>query len=203
MRPPAVVVVAAAVALVLAGCGGGSGDGSAADTGFVAGDGSVRIVPRDKRSEPVALSADTLEGQRIDLAGLRGKPVVVNVWASWCKPCRKEASELAGAYTELRAQGVQFVGINTEDEVSQARAFERNFRTGYPSLVDEGTLLLAFKGAVPPSSVPTTLVLDPQGRIAARISGAVTRRTLVPLVRDATGLPEPAATPAATASAAG
>jgi thiol-disulfide isomerase/thioredoxin len=193
-RRAVLVAVSAAVTLaaVLAGCSNGSNgsDGAStggSDTSFVAGDGTIRLVPPDKRPEPVKLAATTLEGDRLDLAGLRGKPVVVNVWASWCKPCRKEAGELAAAATELRPEGVRFVGINTADQLAQAKAFERNFRTGYPSLFDKGDLLLAFKGAVPPSSVPTTLVLDDQGRIAVRISAAVTRKTLVDLVHDVQG----------------
>jgi thiol-disulfide isomerase/thioredoxin len=180
---------AVALAAVLAGCSNGSGGASSggSDTSFVAGDGTIRLVPADKRPEPVKLAATTLEGDRLDLAGLRGRPVVVNVWASWCKPCRKEAGELAGAAKELQPEGVRFVGINTADQLAQAKAFERNFTTGYPSLFDKGDLLLAFKGAVPPSSVPTTLVLDDQGRIAVRISAAVTRKTLVDLVHDVQG----------------
>jgi thiol-disulfide isomerase/thioredoxin len=179
-----------AATLALAGCGDASDDGGA-DRGYVAGDSAVVTVPVDKRREPVSLGGDTLDGQRFDLAGVRGKPVVINVWASNCAPCRKEAAELKAASTDLGTQNATFIGLNTNDQEASAKAFERRFAVGYPSLFDPGgDLLLDLRGAVPPNALPTTLVLDRQGRIAARVSGATTRRTVVGLVQDI--LKEPA-----------
>jgi thiol-disulfide isomerase/thioredoxin len=178
------------LAAALAGCSSANDDGGA-DRGYVAGDSAVQTVPPDKRREPVALSGDTLEGQSFDLAGVRGRPVVINVWASNCAPCRKEAAELKAASTELGTANATFVGLNTNDQQASAKAFERRFAVGYPSLFDPGgDLLFALRGAVPPNALPTTLVLDRQGRIAARVSGATTRRTVVGLVQDV--LKEPA-----------
>jgi peroxiredoxin len=181
-------IAALAAAALLAGCS--SGDGGGADRGYVAGDSAVLPVPVDERRQPVQLSGDTIDGAPLDLASLRGKPVVLNVWRSDCAPCRKEARELRAAATELGAANASFVGLNTGDQLASAKSFERTFAVGYPSLFDPGDLLISLRGSVPPNALPTTLVLDRQGRIAARVSGATTKRTVVGLVQDV--LKEPA-----------
>lgn len=177
------VVVAGLTLLAVPGCTGDDATGSG-QAGFVAGDGAITLIEPDRRETPVDLSGTTLEGEHLDVASLRGAPVVVNVWGSWCSPCRKEAPDLEAAHDQLADRGVSFVGINTRDEdPAQALAFQRTFDVGYPSLVDSGgTLLLSLRGAVAPNAIPTTLVLDDQGRIAARITGATTTVTLVDLV---------------------
>jgi thiol-disulfide isomerase/thioredoxin len=181
-------LVAAAVllpALALAGCGGDGQRGSG--SGYVAGDGTVNVLPAKDRPQPVALKGTTLDGTALDLASLRGKPVVVNVWASWCPPCREEAKDLQAAHEQLQASGkAAFVGINFRDNLDGARAFTRSKGVTYPSLVDDGdgSLLLALRGAVSPSSLPATLVLDARGRIAARVNGPVTTSTVLGLVDD-------------------
>ena len=114
--------------------------------------------------------------------------MVINVWGSWCSPCRKEAPALQSASVELGKQGVKTIGINTQDDdANKALAFERAFKITYPSVVDNGALLLQLRGAVPANAIPPTLVLDDQGRVAARLSAPVTRTTLLDLVHDATG----------------
>ena len=180
-------VLATALAAALAGCS--SAPGQPAGTSFVAGDGVITLVAPAHRQAPVAVSGETLEGARLDLATLRGKPVVLNVWGSWCAPCRTEAPVLEAAKRKLTPDRASFVGIDTRDDDSaQALAFQRRYEISYPSLVDDGALLLALRGAVPPSSIPSTLVLDGQGRIAARISGPVPSvTTLVDLVDDVAG----------------
>jgi thiol-disulfide isomerase/thioredoxin len=177
-RPAALLLV-----LLLAGCGSGTGT---ADSNYVSGDGRITLVPGDEREQPVTLAGTTLEGARLDLAGHRGKTVVLNVWGAWCPPCRKEARELQAAYLELRPMGVEFVGIDVRDpDPAPALAFQRTFGITYPSLVSkDAQLLLPLRGAVPPNAIPTTLVIDSQGRVAARISSATTKATLVGLVED-------------------
>ena len=175
-----------AVAALLGACSSDPGDASGVrgdGTSFVSGKGVQTLVPAAQRGEPVELAADTLDGTRLDLATLRGKPVVVNVWGSWCPPCRKEAPALQAASEKLKGIA-SFVGVNTRDDDGQAQAYERRFKVSYPSVVDTGTLLLSFRGAVAPTQIPSTLVLDARGRIAARFSGPVTELTLVQMVQD-------------------
>jgi thiol-disulfide isomerase/thioredoxin len=178
-RALGVLVAALSVVALLAGCaGGGSAGNSSAQDGGV-----LTTLPVDKRKEPIDLSGTTLTGDRLDLATLRGKPVVLNVWGSWCPPCRKEAPDLQAAAAELTGKAA-FVGIATRDEKANALAYERRFKVTYPSLLDRGDLLLSLRGAVSAQSPPVTLVLDAQGRIAARWVGPVTRLTLVGMVDD-------------------
>lgn len=180
-------LVSVVLAGPLAGCT--SSDDAASGGGFVAGDGTVTVIEADERGEPVDLSGATLEGTPLDVASLRGGPVVVNVWGSWCPPCRKEAPDLEAAHQRLKTEDVSFLGINTrEEDPAQALAFQRTFEVTYPSLSDEGgTLLLSLRGAVAPNAIPTTLVLDDQGRIAARITGGTTAATLVGVVESVIG----------------
>jgi thiol-disulfide isomerase/thioredoxin len=176
------LVLAAALGLLSSACStsGGSEDGSAGMTGT----GSiVTVAPADRR-DPVDLSGETLDGAALDLADYRGQVVVVNYWASWCGPCRGEAPDLVAA--QKRLPSAQFVGLDRNDDPhANALAFTRTFDVPYPSLYDSGgKLLFAFNGAVPPTSLPSTIVLDTAGRVAAVVLGATTTTTLVDLVRD-------------------
>lgn len=145
----------------------------------------LTAYPSGGRPPAPELAGETLDGSRIGLADLRGHVVVLNVWGSWCMPCRKEAPDLARAARETSPQGVRFVGIDTRDNADAARAFVRTFKVPYPSLIDkDGQLLLAFNGVIPVSAVPSTVVVDPDGRIAARVVGPVTYDTLRGLIDD-------------------
>lgn len=169
------------VGLLAAGCSSSSGSGGSSSA---VGSGVKTVVAANRRGTPIELSGTTLDGKHLDLAMLRGKPVVLNIWGSWCAPCRKEAPELQAAATALAGQA-SFVGIDTrEDGVASGQAYQRNFKITYPSLVDTGTLLLALHGADSAQSPPVTLVLDSQGRIAGRFIGSVTKLTLVDMVQD-------------------
>lgn len=163
------------------GCSGLSGTG---DKGYISGTGvPVEVRPTD-REEPVELTGTDLEGADVDLADLRGKPVVVNVWASWCPPCRVEQPDLNEAYAEL-GEEVTFVGLNIRDASrDNARAYVRNFEVPYASVYSaDGAALLPFAGTLTPKSIPSTVVLDAEGRIAASVNGRVpTTQTLLSLV---------------------
>ncbi len=139
----------------------------------------VECAPAD-RPPPVSLTGELLDGSRFDLASTRGTVVVVNVWGSWCAPCRAEAPDLEQTYQATRDRKVTFLGINHQDGRDAAKAFERGQVT-YPSLFDpDSRAALAFQ--VTPNLTPSTLVLDRQGRIAVVVRGAVTRAKLQPLV---------------------
>lgn len=170
------------VAFLLAGCGFNGGTG-----GFVSGDGTITWLPVAQREPVGAVSGKLLDGTSFDLTSLRGKVVVINVWGSWCAPCRAEAPRLQRAYAALKDQGVEFVGINTRDaSPANGLAFDRTFGVEYPSLYDPSAkTLLAFGGKITPNSIPSTIVLDAEGRIAASVIGEVTSAiTLKDLVED-------------------
>jgi thiol-disulfide isomerase/thioredoxin len=189
---------------------------AAAPTGidYTGADGTITVLDASRRGEPVALAGTTLEGDPLSIAADRGSVVVLNVWGSWCPPCHKEAPEVQRASVELADRGVRFVGIDTRDpDPAPALAFQRSYDIGYPSLADpDGQLLLALRGAVAPKAVPSTLVLDGEGRVAARITGAVTSPMLtavvgsvlddVPVVLDLDATPSstPSTTPSSTPS---
>ena len=178
--------------LLLAGCGpqdssaGGRIAGGAADVaahGYVSGDGTTTIVAEADRQPAPALTGTTLDGQHFDLADHLGEVVVLNVWASWCAPCRAEADDLAAVSAELADRGVVFVGIDTRDSDAAAQAFVERFGIDYPSVVDtDGSKQLLFRDNLPPSAIPSTLVIDRQGRVAARAIGEVDRSRLLGLI---------------------
>lgn len=165
----------------LAGCGA-STSSNTSDTGYISGDGTTRLLATKDREKPVALSGETLAGEKLDIADWRGKPVVVNLWASWCGPCRSEAVELEKSYLQFKDKGVEFVGLNTRDGLASAKAFNDRFKTSYPSIRDnDGELTLAF-GNLGPAATPSTIILDSKGRVAARILGPTTESELRGLI---------------------
>lgn len=188
--PPALKRRSTAIAAVLLSgtvLGACSNDiGSSGDTGFVAGEGVITRLPVADRKQPGEVAGQTLEGEPISLEDYEGKTVVVNVWGSWCAPCRSEAPELVAASEELAGDGVEFVGINSRDlDKAAAQAFQRRYEVPYPSIYDQqGRTLLAFRGTLSPNAIPSTVVIDDQGRVAASVLGEVTRSTLVGLVED-------------------
>ena len=154
-------------ALVLTGCG--TSGTSQAEESFIAGSGAVTTIKEGSRQKAPAISGMTLSGENYSFAG--GQVAVVNVWASWCSPCRAEEpalSSLAKKYTD-----VAFIGILTRDNPVNAEAFARNRGIPYPTLIDD-SILVGFSKSLPANAIPTTVVLDKQGRVAARISGPVT-----------------------------
>ncbi|MFF9817144.1 TlpA family protein disulfide reductase [Streptomyces sp. NPDC014006] len=172
-------VFAAAAALTLSACSSGGTSGGGGDTNFVMGKNGIATADEGKRADAPDLSGETVDGKQLDVAAYRGKVVVINVWGSWCPPCRAEAPGFEKVYQELKGQGVQFVGINTRDtSTGPAQAFDKEFGISYPSLYDPtGKLMLRFKkGTLNPQSIPSTLVIDRKGKIAAR--------TLQPLSED-------------------
>jgi len=138
------------------------------------------------RGEPLTLSGPALEegAAPVDVAGYRGSVVVLNLWGSWCAPCRAEAPMLRDTASAYAAQGVSFLGVNVSDSPAAARAFERTYAITYPSIDDSVQVraFLALREYVPSSAVPSTLVLDRQGRVAARVIGQISASTLTALL---------------------
>lgn len=172
----------------LAGCSGGESTRAGQGDGFVSGNGAVRVFEPAERPAAPELAGKTLDDEQWSLADHRGKVVVVNVWGSWCAPCRAEAPALVKAAEQVKAKA-RFVGINTRDlDKAPARRFVAEAKITYPSLYDpSGKLLLGFRGVTSPSAIPSTLVIDAHGKVAARVLGEVTAATLVGLVNDAAG----------------
>lgn len=166
-----VLAVAAVATLLLAGCTSRDGIAGQNGGGYISGDGSVLLIDADDRVDVPEWGGDTVDGATVDSADLDGV-VVLNFWYAGCPPCRQEAPDLEEVYLEY-ADRLTFLGVNTRDSASTASTFEDEFGVSYDSILDVTTkdVLLAFAGDVPPSAVPTTLVLDAQGRVAARISG--------------------------------
>jgi thiol-disulfide isomerase/thioredoxin len=169
-----VAVAAAVVAVVALAGGGGKGLAPEAATGQVEPVGSgVAVVPEAERPPLPAFSGRTLDGKELDLASLRGRPLVLNFWASWCGPCRAEQKGLELASKTLAGRDVPMVGVNIRDDRGAAVSYLEEFGVGYPSLFDRPAVLSARLGALGPQAPPYTLVVDARGRVAARVFGAL------------------------------
>jgi thiol-disulfide isomerase/thioredoxin len=173
MRLTAAVLAGLMIALAVVGCGSGR-------TGNV-----IDRYPAARRSAAPDLTGPLLAGDgTFSLAAHRNEVVVVNFWAAWCGPCRVEAPDLEQTYQATRAQGVTFVGIDVNDQRDGARAFAAG--RSYPSIFDPAGRL-ALRSAVPPTSIPATMIIDRQGRIAAMVRGVILRDELQPLVESIAG----------------
>ncbi|KOG28517.1 TlpA family protein disulfide reductase [Streptomyces resistomycificus] len=185
-RAVLLAAVAAAAALTLSACGSGGVSGGGGNTNFVTGNNGIDTVKQGERTDAPDLSGKTIDGKTLDVADYKGQVVVVNIWGSWCGPCRAEAKYFAKVSKEYDGKGVQFVGINTRDaSTSLAVAFEKDFQITYPSLYDPtGKLMLRFKkGTLNPQLIPSTLVIDKDGKIAARALQALGEENLLSMFK--------------------
>ncbi|MFH9659113.1 TlpA family protein disulfide reductase [Streptomyces sp. NPDC017248] len=185
-RAVLLTAVAAAAALTLSACGKGGVSGGGGDTHFVTGSNGIDTVPAGKRVAAPDLSGKTIDGKTLDVADYQGQVVVINVWGSWCGPCRNEAQYFAKVSKQYEDKGVKFVGINTRDtSTTPAVNFEKEHGVGYPSLYDPtGRLMLRFKkGTLNPQLVPSTLVLDRHGKVAARALEALDDTGLLDMIK--------------------
>lgn len=165
-----------AIAL-LAGCTT-SGDtlpnkyGQGVTQNYVSGDGTYKEFSPADRKPAVAFSGKTDSGVTVSNAQFTGKPLVLNFWYAGCPPCRKEAPELK-KLSATYAGKARFLGVNTYNQAATSLAFSRQFGITYPSIIDtnSASVQYAFSASVPANAVPTTLVLDKQGRVAARVTG--------------------------------
>jgi len=168
-------ILAPLIALALSSCGGGGS--SIAEESFVSGNGSVSFIKQADRIAAPKLSGMTLSGKNYTYNV--GQVAVVNVWASWCAPCRAEAPTLA-ALSE-KYSDVAFIGILTRDNPVNAEAFARRFALPYPTIIDD-SVLIGFRKSLPANAIPSTVLIDKKGDVAARISGEVTVASLSELI---------------------
>jgi thiol-disulfide isomerase/thioredoxin len=189
-RPARTALATLALLLSPAALAGCSHDiGSSGDQGYVAGRGIITTLPVSEREQPGEVAGETIDGEPLALDDYAGQVVVVNVWGSWCAPCRAEAPMLAEAARDLADQDVAFLGIDSRDpSKSAARAFVRRFDIPYPSIYDQqGRTLLAFRGTLTPNAIPSTVIIDREGRVAASVLGEISRTTLYDLVEEVSG----------------
>jgi peroxiredoxin len=155
---------------------------------YIAGDGTVSEYAAGNRGEPVSFTGKLQNGDTVTSKDYAGKVLVVNFWYAGCPPCRVEAPDLQSLSEKYGAQGVGFLGVNLYDSAQTAASFEKDKGVTYPSVLDRdtGSVLLAFSKTVPPKATPTTLVVDKEGRVAARILGAIPDKSILDtLISDA------------------
>lgn len=167
----------------LASCSAGQpGSGGSSD------DYGITVVPPAQRVAAPGLRGESLSGQPLSLQDLHGKTILINVWGSWCVPCRDEVDDLRRARQELPRRDVGFLGINIRDDRSAALAFEESNGVTWPSFYDPGgTLLLGFRDSLAAAAVPTTYIIDADGRVAARMLNKQTTTTFVDVVDEVRG----------------
>ncbi len=182
-----VIFIVGTIALSLAGCASDpladqfrSGDSK----NYIAGDGTVTEFDSAQRPTFLPFSGETESGLKLDSSALEGQVVVMNWWYSSCAPCRAEAPDLQALYENFKDEGVQFVGVNVRDTAETALAFDRKFGISFPSIMDaqSGAVSLAFQGVVSPQAVPTTLVIDKEGKVSSRILGRIDPSILKTLI---------------------
>ncbi len=180
------VVCSLLLTTVLVGSAGCSGSERPQDSGggFVTGNNLTQVPPSQRVPAPELAGTKLGTDQQLSSTSYAGKVLVVNVWGSWCGPCRAEAAGLQAASVETK-DVAQFLGINSRDfDPAPAEAFVRVQKITYPSFYDpNGTQLVKF-AELPPNAIPSTVIVDTQGRIAARVVGSISKTSLVGLIND-------------------
>lgn len=170
-----------AAALLAAGCTTGDNQVDVANGGefrFVAATPAGEVIPEDERASAPEVSGELLGGGGFESSSLAGDVAVLNFWGSWCPPCRVETPEFQEVYAEVRDDGVQFLGVNVKDSDQLAVAFLDSKGITFPSLFDpRGEVALAFRD-YPANAIPSTVVLDRDGRVAAVYTGEVRQEDL-------------------------
>jgi thiol-disulfide isomerase/thioredoxin len=136
------------------------------------------VLPAADRADAPPFDGELLDGTAFRSTELAGDVAVINFWGSWCAPCRVETPDLQAVYADVRDDGVQFLGVDVKDQRQLASAFMTTVGAEYPSLFDpRGEVALAFRG-FPANVVPSTILLDSEGRVAAVYTGAIAQDDL-------------------------
>ena len=154
------------------------------DKGFISGDGRVQEIPVDQRGEAVEFAGTAVDGSAVTSADFDDTVLVLNFWYAGCGPCRAEAAVLEESFQATAPKGARFLGVNIYDGPEQATAFEKTYGITYPSLLarSDADLKLAFASWTPLQAVPITLVLDAEGRVAARFIGQIESASILKTV---------------------
>jgi thiol-disulfide isomerase/thioredoxin len=188
VRSSKALILIMGLLLAVAGCSAdaaGQQSQTGSEEGYVSGDQQfTRVEPSDRQPAPEISGPSVTGDETISSADYSGEVLVINVWGSWCAPCRKEAPDLQRA-SEETADIAQFLGINSRDSgKAQPAAFMRSFGITYPSIYDpDGSQVVKFTD-LPPSAIPSTLIIDQQGRVAVRVLGTVSESSLVSMIED-------------------
>ena len=173
LRRLALVLCAAATAMSLAACGGESGSNTSTATETSGGfdfEGNTplgEVIPIDARESAPIFEGELLDGTDFASSNLAGDVTVLNFWGSWCAPCRIETPEFQAVYADVSGSGVKFLGVDVKDNRQMAQAFVDSVGVEYPSLFDpRGEVAMAFRG-FPANVVPSTILIDRAGRVAA------------------------------------
>jgi thiol-disulfide isomerase/thioredoxin len=162
---------------LLTGCA--TGNNQVNQSSYIEGNGAITVIDKGSRSPAPVIKGELLNGDSYQEK--IGNVLVLNVWASWCAPCRAEApilQELSENFPD-----VQFLGVLTRDNLESAQAFISRFEITFPSLRNDD-ILLEFNKILIPNAIPTTLLIDQDGLVAARISGEVTYSGTAKLLED-------------------
>lgn len=186
----AAVVVAAAILVLITACTPADDTPGDAGGSYVSGDGTVSEFAIADRGEPIVFTGKTDTEETVSAEQYRGQVLVVNFWYAACPPCRVEAPWLEELSQQFADDGVQFLGVNVRDGTATAQSFASSFGITYPSVIDtDAEVTLAFSGMASPAAVPTTVVLDRQGRPASRIIGLIDKDVLEALIKAALAEP--------------
>ena len=185
MRRALPAAIALSAALLLTGC---TQQGWSSPSAGKTIDGTGVEEWQHPTTAPVSFSGPTTDGSVFDSSAHRGEVLVVNFWYAGCGPCQSESPTLTSLARKYEDKGVQFVGVNVRDEVGEAQPFEKKYDVPYPSILDQenhGAVELAFAGSIQPNATPTTLVLDKDGRVTARMLGQADPSILNSLISSA------------------
>jgi peroxiredoxin len=137
-----------------------------------------KLIPKADRKPAGTFTGDLIDGGTVGTTDLTGKVALLNFWASWCEPCKVESPQLDLLYRRVKSKDVEFIGIDTKDAKSSARAFVDAYHLSYPIVFDENGEIAIRLGDLPARGLPFTVLLDKSGEVAAVYLGELTAKDL-------------------------